>query len=134
VKKKRNLKGRIYIKVWKVIKNIPNRAKKASYYSICGLISSFKKEEAIKLETIALVVLIIVMCLVTWTLWKKVALVGIYLLIPLTELLNSAIEDICDLISTEYNEKIKNAKDKGSAAVLIAIFINFIALAALILI
>jgi diacylglycerol kinase (ATP) len=102
------------------------------YYSLCGIGSAFKKEEAIKLETLALVGLVVAMCLVPWPLWKKLALIASYLLIPLAELLNSAIEDICDLVSTGYEEKIKNAKDKGSAAVLLAMIVNFVVLAALI--
>jgi diacylglycerol kinase (ATP) len=100
-------------------------------YSLCGIASSFRKEEAVKLETAALAVLAAVMLLVPWPLWKKLALVASYLLIPFTELLNSAIEDVCDLVSPGYNEKVKNAKDKGSAAVLMAIVINFLVLAAL---
>jgi diacylglycerol kinase (ATP) len=115
----------------KALKNIPKRAKNAMGYSLSGLYSSFKKEEAIKLETISLVILIIVMFLVHWPLWKKFALVATYLLIPLTELINSSIEDICDLVSPDYNEKVKTSKDKGSAAVLIAIIINFVVLVAL---
>lgn len=116
----------------KTLKNIPRRARMAMYYSLCGIGSAFKKEEAIKLETIALAVLIIVLALVPWPLWKKLALLGVYLLIPLMELVNSALEDICDLVSPEFNEKIKTAKDKGSAAVLVAMIVNFLALAALV--
>jgi diacylglycerol kinase (ATP) len=104
------------------------------YYSLCGLGAAFKKEEAIKLETIALVILIVVMCLVPWPLWKKFTLGGVYLLIPLAELMNSALEDVCDLVSPEYNEKIKHAKDKASAAVLMAMIIGCITLTILILI
>jgi diacylglycerol kinase (ATP) len=118
--------------LWKTIKNIPRRAKRASIYSACGLASSFKKEESIRLQAIALAILIIVMCLVAWPLWKKFALIGSFLLIPLTEHLNSSVEDICDLVSPEFNEKVKTAKDKGSAAVLLAMVINFLVLAALI--
>ena len=35
------------------------------------------------------------------------------------EILNSVIEKLCDLYSTEYNEKIKTIKDMASAAVLV---------------
>jgi diacylglycerol kinase (ATP) len=119
--------------VLKALLNIPRRAKNAMGFSLSGLVSSFKKEEAIKLETLALVILIAVLCFVHWPLWKKLALCGSYLLVPLSELFNSAIEDICDLVSPGYNEKVKTAKDKGSAAVLVAILINFLVLAALIL-
>ncbi|MDR2354443.1 MAG: diacylglycerol kinase [Deltaproteobacteria bacterium] len=112
----------------KALKNIPSRAKKAMYYSLCGLGASFKKEEAIKLETLSLVILVIIMCFVPWPFWKKITLIASFLLIPLVELINSSIEDICDLVSMEYNEKIKTSKDKGSAAVLMAIIINILVL------
>lgn len=38
------------------------------------------------------------------------------------EIVNSVIENLCDLYSTEYNEKIKTIKDKASAAVLVFCF------------
>ena len=117
--------------MFKTLKNIPRRAKNSMYYSLCGFGSSFRKEESVKLETLALAVLVTVMCLVHWPLWKKLALTAAYLLVPLAELINSALEDICDLVSPEYNEKVKSSKDKGSAAVLLAIVINFVVLAAL---
>jgi diacylglycerol kinase (ATP) len=116
----------------KAFLNIPHRAKNAMYYSLCGLAASFRKEEAVKLETLALILLITILIFVPWPLWKKAALAASYLLIPFTELLNSAIEDVCDLVSPEYNEKVKTAKDKGSAAVLLAIMMNFLVLAALV--
>jgi diacylglycerol kinase (ATP) len=102
-------------------------------YSLDGLSSSFKKEESIRLETLALVILIVILLIVDWPAWKKFALIGTYLLVPLTELLNSAIEDVCDLISQKFEPKIKSAKDKGSAAVLVVLIANIIALVALIL-
>ncbi|MDR2406101.1 MAG: diacylglycerol kinase [Deltaproteobacteria bacterium] len=117
--------------MFKALKNIPRRAKMATYYSLCGIGSSFKKEEAIKLETVTLVVLVIVLFFVPWPLWKKLAMTASYLLIPLVELINSSIEDICDLVTTEYNEKVKDSKDKGSAAVLVAMIINIVVLVAL---
>jgi diacylglycerol kinase (ATP) len=118
--------------MFKTLANIPRRAKNSMYYSLCGLGVSFKNEESVKLEALSLVALIIVVCLVSWPAWKKLALIGAFLLIPLTEMLNSALEDLSNLVSPGYNEKIKNAKDKGSAAVLIAIIINCVVLAALI--
>ncbi|MDR1080160.1 MAG: diacylglycerol kinase [Deltaproteobacteria bacterium] len=116
----------------KALANIPRRARNAMRFSLSGLASAFSKEEAVKLETIALALLVAILFFVPWPLWKKVALTAGYLLVPFTELLNSAIEDICDLVSPEYNKKVKTAKDKGSAAVLIAIVLNFLILAALI--
>jgi len=114
------------------IKNIPRRARTALSYSRDGLKSAFIKEEAFRLETLAFILLVIALIFVPWPLWKKAALLSVFLLIPLTELLNSALEDLCDLVSPDYNILIKEAKDKGSAAVLVAIILNLLALAALI--
>lgn len=118
----------------RTIKNIPNRVVKAFGYSFDGLKNAFVKEESVRLETMALVLLVVVLIPVPWPAWKKAAMVGAYLLVPLTELLNSAIEDLGDLVSPEFNPFIKSAKDKGSAAVLVAIIISLCALVALILI
>jgi diacylglycerol kinase (ATP) len=116
------------------LKNIPQRARRAMGFSLRGVYSAFRKEEAIKLEFIGLLILVVALALVHWPLWKKLALSASYLAIPLTELLNSAIEDICDLVSPEFNEKIRDAKDKGSAAVLMAIVFNFVVLGALLVV
>jgi diacylglycerol kinase (ATP) len=113
------------------ILNVPRRAKRAMGFSLRGIWSAFRKEEAIKLEFIALVILAAVMALVEWPLWKKLALTIAYLGVPAAELLNSAIEDVCDLVSPEFNEKVRDAKDKGSAAVLVAIVVGLLALATL---
>ncbi|MDR2946690.1 MAG: diacylglycerol kinase [Candidatus Adiutrix sp.] len=114
------------------IKNIPRRVVNASRYSWDGLRSAWAKEEAVRLELLAFVILAAALVFVPWPLWKKLALAAIFVIIPLTEMLNSAIEDLCDLVSPEFQPLIKSSKDKGSAAVLLAIFVNILALAALI--
>jgi len=43
--------------------------------------------------------------------------------VVVTEMLNTAIEAVCDFIETRENEKIKAIKDIGAAAVGISIFI-----------
>jgi diacylglycerol kinase (ATP) len=101
-------------------------------YSLQGLAQAFVKEESIRLESIALAILIVVLLLVPWPAWKKLALLAAFLLIPLAELVNSSIEDLCDLVSPGFNESVKSAKDKGSAAVLLAIAAAAAVLAALI--
>lgn len=120
--------------ILKTLKNIPVRAVNATGYSWAGLKSAFVREEAFRLETLALGLLVLVLIFIPWPLWKKFALTAVYLLIPLTELLNTAIEDLGDLASRDFNPHVKNAKDKGSAAVLLAIFVNLMAGAALILV
>lgn len=116
------------------LKNIPKRVVRAFGYSWDGLKSAFNKEESFRLEIMGLVILILVMLAVPWPGWKKTALLAAYFLIPLAELLNSALEDLCDLVSPQRHPLIKAAKDKGSAAVLLAMIFNGLVLTALIVI
>ena len=44
----------------------------------------------------------------------------------LTELFNTSIETISDIVDNEWNEKIRNAKDYAAAAVLVAAIISFV--------
>ncbi|MGD9913588.1 MAG: diacylglycerol kinase [Rhizobiaceae bacterium] len=56
--------------------------------------------------------------------WGAFALlVGSLLLLLLVEVLNTGIEAACDAVSREFNIDIQLAKDCGSLAVLISIFI-----------
>ena len=109
------------------------RAVKATFYSLAGFRAAFTKEEAFRLELTGLILLVLIMFVAPWPLWKKFVMTGSYLLILIIELLNSAIEDVCDLVSTEYSDLIKTAKDKGSMAVLLALIANMLVLVGLLL-
>lgn len=116
----------------KLILNAPKRFGKSFGYSWDGLRATFQKEESFRLEVIAFVIVLLCLAFSPWPTWKRLVMVGSFLLIPLVEILNSAIEDICDGITREYALFIKNAKDKGALAVLLAIIVNAFVLAALI--
>jgi diacylglycerol kinase (ATP) len=115
------------------LKNVPRRIVRALGFSGRGLASAFFKEEAFRLEVLGLGLLGAALAAWPWPWWKKAALMAAYMLIPLAELFNSALEDICDLVSTDYHPLIAQAKDKGSAAVLLAIVVNILVLSALLL-
>jgi len=120
--------------LWQTLKNLPGRLVRASGFSGRGLKAAFIGEESFRLEILGLVILGIVLIAVPWPLWKKAALVAAYLLIPLAELLNSALEDLADLVSPDFHPLVEKAKNKGSAAVLLAIIANIVWLATLILV
>ncbi|MCD7898011.1 MAG: diacylglycerol kinase [Planctomycetaceae bacterium] len=119
--------------MFRLLKRAPARFRKSFGYSWAGLKCTFQKEESFRLEIIALIVMLILFACISWPIWKKLILVASYLLIPLMEIVNTAIEDLCNLITREQNELVKNAKDKGAMAVLLAIIINAIVLACLLL-
>ncbi len=64
---------------------------------------------------------IIVALLLPVTLLERVALIAVLVLMLITELVNSAIEAVVDRISLDHHELSKNAKDLGSAAVMLAV-------------
>lgn len=116
-----------------LLKKAPSRFKKSFGYCRDALAATFAKEESFRLETIAFAILLAVMLLCGWPWWKKLSMLAGYILIPLTEILNSAIEDVCNLITIERNPLVKNAKDKGALAVLFAIILNALLLIALLM-
>lgn len=117
-----------------LLRRAPARFAKSFGYTWDAVKAMWSKEESFRLETIAGAVLAIVLVACPWPLWKKAAMMAAFLLIPLVEVLNSAIEDICDLITIERNPYVKNAKDKGALAVLLAIILDCGVLLALLLI
>ncbi len=90
-------------------------------YSIAGFRACFKHEEALRQETYALILFI------PLGLWlgnsgvERALLVGSLLLVPLVELLNSAVEAAVDRFGGEHHELSGRAKDIGSAAVFLSI-------------
>ena len=49
--------------------------------------------------------------------WQRLALIGVLMLVFVVELLNTAIEKLCDRVSREIDPQIGWVKDMGSAAV-----------------
>lgn len=99
---------------------------KAFRYTFAGFKAAWVNEEAFRQE------IIIAIFVVPSGLWlgnsgtQRAILVGIYFVIPLSELLNSAIEAIVDRMGPERHELSGRAKDLGSAAVFLSIFIAII--------
>jgi diacylglycerol kinase (ATP) len=61
---------------------------------------------------------------------EKVLLVSALMLVLVVELLNSSVEAAIDRISFEHHDLSKRAKDFGSAAVMLALFIAILLWAA----
>ena len=102
-------------------------------YSLSGLLSAFKQEQAFEFETVVLAFLLAVLLWAELSLLRSVALVGAWLAVMALELVNSAVERAFDLVDKEYNAQIKAGKDMLSAAVFLAILFNVLLWGALIL-
>ena len=99
-----------------------NRIIKAFGYSYAGLKHATENEPAFQQELIAVGIMTIIALCLPFTAALKLAIIISHLLILIIELLNSAIEAVVDKASPEYNVLAKQAKDMGSAAVLLTFF------------
>ena len=52
------------------------RAVKATFYSLAGFRAAFTKEEAFRLELPGLILLVLIMFVAPWPLWKKFVMTG----------------------------------------------------------
>lgn len=95
----------------------------ATRFSLAGLNSTYKTEEAFRQECWLAVFLIPVALWLGSDATEKTLLIASILLLLITELLNTAVEIVVDRIGHDYHELSGKAKDAGSAAVLIALFL-----------
>ena len=96
---------------------------KAAGYSWKGFRAAWVNEAAFRQEGVASVVSIITACWLDVDAITRVLLISSVLLVMIVEILNSALEAVVDRIGSEYHELSGRAKDMGSAAVLLAIFV-----------
>ncbi|WP_412727108.1 diacylglycerol kinase [Alteromonas sp. D210916BOD_24] len=95
----------------------------ATYYSMKGLRAAFLTEAAFRQELLALAILIPVALSLDITNVERVLLIWSLCMVIIVELLNTAIEKLCDHISTDMHELLGRAKDIGSAAVFICLLL-----------
>lgn len=100
------------------------RLTKAFGYSCAGIKAAWAGEAAFRLEVRLSIILVPLALWLGPTNFDKALLVAAWLLVPLVELLNSAIEAVVDLAcGQQIHPLAKKAKDVGSAAVTVAMFI-----------
>lgn len=94
---------------------------KATQYSWQGLCAAYRYEAAFRQEIWLCLVLVPLGLYLGESGLEKALLVGCVLLIPVVEILNSAIEAVVDRFGDEMHELSGRAKDMGSAAVALVI-------------
>jgi diacylglycerol kinase (ATP) len=97
------------------------RLRRALFYSIDGLRAAYRHEDAFRQEVLLTLLLVPAALLTPVSATAKALLIGSVLLVLIVELLNSAIEAVTDRISIEDHVLAKQAKDMGSAAVLVSL-------------
>ena len=82
-----------------------------------GLKAAARSETAVQQEIVVLALAVPLAFVVADGAWKRLFLIAVVALILIVELLNTAIEKLCDRVTTAIDPQIGFVKDMGSAAV-----------------
>lgn len=82
-----------------------------------GLRFALRSEAAFRQELVIFILAVPIAFLITADAWKRLILIGVLIVVFVVELLNTAIEKLCDRVNLEIDPQIGRVKDMGSAAV-----------------
>jgi diacylglycerol kinase (ATP) len=91
-------------------------------YAIAGIKAAWRHEHAFRQEMVMVIILTITALALPISAFQKMFLIALLVFVLIVELINSAIEAVVDRVSLERHPLSKNAKDMGSAAVMLSIF------------
>lgn len=97
------------------------RVANAFRYSADGLRAAWAGEDAFRQEVLLAAAMVPVAVMLPVTLVERLLLVGSVVFVLIVEILNTAIEAAIDRHSFEINPLAKQAKDLGSAAVMLSL-------------
>lgn len=95
----------------------------AAKNSWSGLVFAIREESAFRQEMILVLVSFLILLLSETSVIEKILMIFATSLVLIIELLNSSVEAAVDRISFEYHGLSKRAKDYGSAAVMLSLFL-----------
>jgi len=99
---------------------------KNTQYALEGLIHALKTESSFKLELLAGMIIIPVIFILDMETSSRLVLLVTAFLVLIVELLNSAVENVVDLVTTDIHPLAKSAKDIGATAVMFSISLHVI--------
>src|SRR5664279_3333967 len=87
-----------------------------------GLLILFKEEHNFRIHLSAAILVIVIGFILRINSIEWVAIIFAIGLVIITEIINTVIENLADIITKEKDERIRKIKDLGAAAVLISAF------------
>lgn len=99
------------------------RVLNATNYSWAGLRAAWRHEAAFRQELAVGVPLVLLAPWLAPGRWQALAMIASVVMVWIVELLNSAIEGLADAVSLERHPMLGRAKDLGSAAVMLSLFV-----------
>ncbi|NLM05771.1 MAG: phosphatase PAP2 family protein [Tissierellia bacterium] len=99
-------------------------------HAVSGIISALKTEGHMKIHYFAAIAVILLSLFLDLSRMEFTALILTVALVIITEMLNTAIEHVVDMVSPEYHPKARLAKDVAAGAVLVSaiasVFIGYL--------
>jgi len=99
---------------------------KNAKYAIDGLIYAVKTETSFKIELLISTIFFPIVYFLPMLFLYKLILIITFFLILIAELLNSAIENVVDLVTSQFHPLAKSAKDIGATAVLFTVILHIL--------
>lgn len=99
---------------------------KSLLYSIKGLFWMLKSERNFQLEVLALVINLFLIVYLKLNFTDAALIFIVCFLVLVTEIINTAIEKICDFMEPNFNEKIGLIKDLAAGSVITATLLSII--------
>ncbi len=99
---------------------------KNTSYALSGLVDIFKNEKSFRLQLLLFIILTVTIWVLPFSIVLKFILQIVSMLPIYAEIINSAIERVVDLVTTDYHILAKKAKDVGSALVFVSFVIELI--------
>lgn len=90
--------------------------------AICGIAHAFKTQRNMKIHLIVALLALVFGIVLRIEAWGWVAIALAIALVFAFECMNTALEAVVDLVSPEYSELAKHAKDCAAGAVLVCAF------------
>jgi diacylglycerol kinase len=85
-----------------------------------GILHAFRKERNFRIHVLATLLVIMLGVVITISRVEWLFVIGCCMLLLSLELLNTAIENLCDLVTEDYHPIVKIVKDTAAGAVLVA--------------
>jgi len=102
------------------------RRAKSFHFAFDGLVYFFSTQHNALLHAVATVFVVALSLIIHLPLTKFLFILFAIALVWMAELFNTAIEQLCDMVSPQQHPKIKFIKDVSAAAVLVTAFAAFI--------
>ena len=95
-------------------------------FAFNGLLSLLKNEHNARIHLLAAITALVLGLLLKINLHEWCFLIIVIGLVFLTELINTSLETVGDIVDPEWNERIRKAKDYAAASVLISAIISVV--------